>query len=241
MIEAAAPKDEIEAALVIQMAGTHSAAMAILSKLDSGFGTEQRIAAFGSAAARLLRAYATQVEVLRRLHHGGHQYMRIEHVHISDGGQAVIGNLKRANTQDWFRRDVNPRMAAVDGLARLRARQAESAIPAPEPRLCRRGEGCRQTGRVDRRGKLQSLRNRGVAGQSIWAERPRSTGADEACPGITGRCRSAAMATPTATTSSSLVAPNANRVVSQLRVKRFTSAMSGVCLLYPQQRPNSGR
>jgi hypothetical protein len=67
MIEAAAPKDEIEGALAVQMACTHTAAMAVLAKLDSGFGTERRIAAFGSAAARLLRAYATQVEVLRRL------------------------------------------------------------------------------------------------------------------------------------------------------------------------------
>ena len=35
--------------------------MAILAKLDSGFGTERRIAAFGSAAARLMRAFATQL------------------------------------------------------------------------------------------------------------------------------------------------------------------------------------
>jgi hypothetical protein len=94
MIEAAGPKDEIEAALAVQMACTHTAAMAVLAKLDVAFATEQRIAAFGSAAARLMRAYATQVEVLRRLRNGGHQYVRVEHVHISDGGQAVIGNVR---------------------------------------------------------------------------------------------------------------------------------------------------
>jgi hypothetical protein len=49
----------------------------------------------GSAAARLLRAYATQVEVLRRLRHGGQQYVRVEHVYVNDGGQAVIGNVKQ--------------------------------------------------------------------------------------------------------------------------------------------------
>jgi hypothetical protein len=38
-IEAAAPKDEIEAALAVQMACTHTAAMGILAKLDCGFGT----------------------------------------------------------------------------------------------------------------------------------------------------------------------------------------------------------
>src|ERR1700720_1254564 len=97
MIEAAAPKDEIEGALAVQMACTHTAAMAVLAKLDVGFATERRVAAFGSAAARLMRAYATQVEVLRRLRNGGQQFVRVEHVHVNDGGQAVIGNVKRSN------------------------------------------------------------------------------------------------------------------------------------------------
>jgi hypothetical protein len=95
MISAAAPRDEVEAALAVQMACTHTAAMAVLAKLDSGFGTERRIAAFGSAAARLMKAYAMQVEVLRRLRSGGQQFMRIEHIHVNDGGQAVIGNVKK--------------------------------------------------------------------------------------------------------------------------------------------------
>jgi hypothetical protein len=94
MIAAAAPRDEIEAALAIQMACTHTAARSILSKLDSGLATERRIAAFGSAAARLIKTYAMQVEVLRRLRHGGQQYVRVEHVHVNSGGQAVIGNVK---------------------------------------------------------------------------------------------------------------------------------------------------
>ena len=51
MIEAAAPKDEIEAALAVQMACTHTAAMAVLAKMDVAFASEKRIAAFGSAAA----------------------------------------------------------------------------------------------------------------------------------------------------------------------------------------------
>jgi hypothetical protein len=94
MIEAAAPKNEIEGALAVQMACTHTAAMAILARLDAALGTERRITAFGSTAARLMRAYAMQIEVLRRLRSGGQQFVRVEHVHISDGGQAVIGNVK---------------------------------------------------------------------------------------------------------------------------------------------------
>jgi len=99
MIEAAAPKDELEAALVIQMACTHTAAMSVLAKIDSGFETERRVAAFGSTAARLMKAYAMQMEVLRRLRTGGHQFVRVEHVHINHGGRAVVGNVRTTDTE----------------------------------------------------------------------------------------------------------------------------------------------
>ena len=40
-----------------------------------------------------MRTYVTQVETLRRLRHGGSQYVRVEHVHVNEGGQAIIGNV----------------------------------------------------------------------------------------------------------------------------------------------------
>ena len=68
-IEGAKPRDEIECALVIQMACTHSAAMAVLNRLGGAAG-DRTVAGMASAAARLLRAYATPVEALRRLRNG---------------------------------------------------------------------------------------------------------------------------------------------------------------------------
>jgi hypothetical protein len=94
LIEAVAPKDEVEAALAVQMAATHSAAMTVLVRLGGGHGGERRVAALGSAAARLMRAYTHQVETLRRLRHGGEQLIRIERVDVNDGGQAIIGNVR---------------------------------------------------------------------------------------------------------------------------------------------------
>jgi hypothetical protein len=95
MIEAAAPRDELEGALAVEMASTHAAAMAVIAKMDSGFGTERRIAALGSTAARLMRTYALQMEVLRRLRNGGQQFVRVEHVYIIGGEQALIGSVKK--------------------------------------------------------------------------------------------------------------------------------------------------
>jgi hypothetical protein len=41
-----------------------------------------------------MHAYTAQVEALRRLRHGGNQYVRVEHVHVNDAGQAIIGNVR---------------------------------------------------------------------------------------------------------------------------------------------------
>src|SRR5262245_24575211 len=97
-IEGAKPQSEVECALVIQMACTHSAAMMVLKRIGGG-GPDRSAAAMASAASRLLRAYTIQVETLRRLRSGGSQLVRVEHVHVNEGGQAVIGPVAVDRTQ----------------------------------------------------------------------------------------------------------------------------------------------
>jgi hypothetical protein len=97
MIESAKPKDEVEAALVVQMAATYSVAMAVLSRIGGAHGGNRHVAMMAAASSKLLRAYAIQVETLRRLRAGGSQYMRIEHVHLGPGAQAIIGNVGNPN------------------------------------------------------------------------------------------------------------------------------------------------
>ena len=74
LIEGAAPRNEIEGALAVQMACTHTAALSVLARFSGGGGSERRVVALASAAARLMRAYSGQVETLRRLRHGGDQH-----------------------------------------------------------------------------------------------------------------------------------------------------------------------
>jgi hypothetical protein len=94
IIEAAEPKNEIEAALAIQMACTHAVTMAVLSRAGGAYGGDRHVAIMASAGARLLNAFTAQIETMRRLRNGGTQIIRIERVEVSDGGQAVIGNVK---------------------------------------------------------------------------------------------------------------------------------------------------
>ena len=92
-IEGAQPKNEVEAALAIQMGCIHAVTMAVLSHLGGAFGGNRNTAMMAAAVARLGRAFAAQVETLRRLRNGGSQLVRVEHVHVNDGAQAVIGNV----------------------------------------------------------------------------------------------------------------------------------------------------
>ena len=97
IIEGAEPKNEVEGALAVQMACTHSAATNVLARLGGGHGGERHIATISAAASRLLRAYATQVEADRRLRCGVLQLVRVEHVHVNEGGEGIIGNVTPGN------------------------------------------------------------------------------------------------------------------------------------------------
>src|SRR4051812_855420 len=47
----------------------------------------------GNLAVKLLRTYTTQIEALAKLRRGGEQRVRIEHVHVHEGAQAIVGNV----------------------------------------------------------------------------------------------------------------------------------------------------
>ena len=110
--------------MALQMACTHTVTMSVLGRLGPATGTEDRVCRFAAAAARLIRAFTTQIEAYRRLRHGGDQYVRVEHVHISEGAQAIIGNVRaqesgRAQASDTHTSpDRDERDADANGVKR---------------------------------------------------------------------------------------------------------------------------
>jgi len=66
-------------------------------QVDQPFG---RRSAGGEGCQQSRRAYAIQVETLRRLRGGGSQYMRVEHIHLEPNSQAIIGNFQKKRTND---------------------------------------------------------------------------------------------------------------------------------------------
>lgn len=84
------PENETEAMLAVQMAATHEAAMSMLDIARSN-GTVPAIQAAGGLAVKLLRTYTAQMETLAKLRRGGEQTVRVEHVHVHPGAQAIVG------------------------------------------------------------------------------------------------------------------------------------------------------
>jgi hypothetical protein len=91
-VDGVRPNTEIEAMLACQMTVTHAFAMDLLGRANRAQHVEARVSD-GSLAVKLLRTYTAQVEALAKLQRGGAQTVRVEHVHVHAGGQAVVGNI----------------------------------------------------------------------------------------------------------------------------------------------------
>jgi hypothetical protein len=95
LIENEQPKGETQCAIAVQMACLHLATLAVLGRLGGGHGSDRHVLAVATAASRLSRTFSILVETLRRQRHGGDQSIRVEHVHVHEGGQAIVGAVTR--------------------------------------------------------------------------------------------------------------------------------------------------
>lgn len=93
-----APENEIEAMLAVQMTGTHEVAMEMLTRAKLANDTDH-LERYGALATKMLRTYTTQLEALAKLRRGGAQKVTVEHVHVYEGGQAIVGNVNTSGPQ----------------------------------------------------------------------------------------------------------------------------------------------
>ncbi len=94
VIKSIAPQDEIESMLAAQMAAVHMMVMNFTSRLANASTLQQQDSA-ERALNKLARTFATQVEALKRYRTGGQQKMTVEHVHVHEGGQAIVGHVEQ--------------------------------------------------------------------------------------------------------------------------------------------------
>jgi len=84
------PRNEIEAMIVSQMAVTHALTMRSLGNLNRSSNIQQQDSN-ALTVARLTKAFASQMDSLAKLRRGGEQRVVVEHVHVYQGGQAIVG------------------------------------------------------------------------------------------------------------------------------------------------------
>lgn len=93
VVKSVQPKDEIEAMLASQMAAVHMATMTFARRLAHVESIPQQDSA-ERAFNKLARTFTTQMEALNRYRGKGQQKMTVEHVHVHEGGQAIVGNVE---------------------------------------------------------------------------------------------------------------------------------------------------
>jgi hypothetical protein len=94
VVKGIAPKDQLETMLAAQMAVVHMATMTFARRLAHVENIPQQDSA-ERAFNKLARTFAAQVEALKRYRTGGQQRVTVEHVHVHEGGQAIVGNVEQ--------------------------------------------------------------------------------------------------------------------------------------------------
>jgi hypothetical protein len=88
-VKAINPRDETETLLAVQMAAIHNATMKTASILKSTSTTTQQDSA-ANALNKLARTFAVQMDTLKRYRSTSEQTIRVQHVTVQEGGQAVV-------------------------------------------------------------------------------------------------------------------------------------------------------
>jgi hypothetical protein len=78
--------------LAAQMAVAHLATMTFARRLAHVDTIQQQDSA-QNALNKLMRTFTNQMETLKRYRSNAQQTVKVEHVHVHEGGQAIVGNV----------------------------------------------------------------------------------------------------------------------------------------------------
>ncbi|MHB2168024.1 hypothetical protein [Alsobacter sp. R-9] len=99
------PRDEVETLLAAQMAVIHSAVMTATRRLSHVSNLDQ-LQANSNSLNKLARTYAAQMTALKQYRSTGSQTVTVQHQHVtvSDGGQAIVGNVTHGGGERMSRK-----------------------------------------------------------------------------------------------------------------------------------------
>ncbi len=98
VIDSIDPQDSVEGMLAAQMVATHSAALDMIGYANRA-KTAELTDAYLKNATKLMDQYTKQLSALDKHRKGGKQTVVVKHVHVHEGGQAVIdSNIQTASS-----------------------------------------------------------------------------------------------------------------------------------------------
>ena len=87
------PKDKLEGLLAVQMVRVHYVAMDFLSAASRRDCSMEASDRYLNGAVKLLRTFTAQMEALNRYRGKVSQQMTVENVNVTEGGQAIVGQV----------------------------------------------------------------------------------------------------------------------------------------------------
>jgi hypothetical protein len=94
------PKDALEGMLAVQLVAAHTMAMECLKRAalpnQMDLGVEVNV----NRGTKLMRPFASLTEALSRYRGKGEQKVILEHVHVHQGGQAIVGPVSQHNSMN---------------------------------------------------------------------------------------------------------------------------------------------
>ena len=95
MLHEIKPRDPIESMMVTQIMAANYAAMTMARRITDSESTVLETEVATNLTTKLQRTLVALVEALHRYRSGGQQRVVVEHVHVNEGGQAVVGTIQR--------------------------------------------------------------------------------------------------------------------------------------------------
>jgi hypothetical protein len=128
------PRDQVEAMLAAQMAATHSATMKFSYNLAEAECVEHRDSA-ERGFNKFTRTFVSQMEALKKYRAGVEQTVTVQQVNVSEGGQAIVGNVTQGQ-KDAAPNRVPPQPLALahDDTLPMEIIESKEAVPVAAPR-----------------------------------------------------------------------------------------------------------
>jgi hypothetical protein len=126
------PRDELEGMMATQLIAAHNAAMECYRRAMIGEQTFEGRRENLNQANKLSRTYTALLEALNKHRGKGQQKVTVKHVHVHEGGQAVVGTVENPGGGDRAKKEEQPhakRIAHAPQPALPRADTERDSVP----------------------------------------------------------------------------------------------------------------